>query len=118
MIRHLLITLGIAVLLCSGCRTKVVEYKTDSSGHLHYVGTLTPDESWKQIEKARIDAEVAGEHPDAGKQTWKEYWQWSYKDIRLNPGPPPWHSTDFKTADDMVRWIERQRSARGLPPYN
>jgi hypothetical protein len=106
-----------AALLCTGCSTKVVEYKTDSSGHIHYVGTFTKDQVWEQEETSDIDDEVAGKHPWAGISTWREYWRWRYANIRRYH-MPDWKSTEFKNADDMVRWIEQQRTAKGLPSYD
>jgi hypothetical protein len=118
MIRHLFIILGMTSLVCIGCSTKVTEFQVDSSGHFRKVGTFTEDESFKRGVEHEIDAEIAGQHPWSGKKTWEEYWRWRYKDIRLDPGPPPWHSTEFKNSEDMVRYIEQRRVARGLPPYD
>lgn len=117
-IRHFLTALCLAVVISTGCTTRVTEYQVDSSGHLRKVGMFTPDESWKRTEEERIEAEVAGAMPEAGKKTWREYWEWSYTNIRRNPGPPPWKPTEFKTADEMVHWIEQRRAARLLPPYD
>src|SRR5438552_16222482 len=43
------------------------EYTLDSHGGVTSVETLTPDESWKRTEDRRIEAELAGRKPEAGK---------------------------------------------------
>lgn len=96
----------------------VVEYAPESSGRYHRSFRLsTEDAEWKRTEERRVEAEVAGEHPEAGKQNWREYWRWTYENIRRHPGPA-WKHSEFKTADDIVRWIEQHRAARGLPAYD
>src|SRR5882724_2917570 len=84
----------------------------------HKRGDTHPDESWKRTEDRRIEAELAGRKPEAGKTTWREYWKWSYTNIRRHPGPPAWKPTQFKNGDEMVAYIEDRRKARGLPAYN
>src|SRR5205823_9882638 len=74
----------------AGCSNTVTEYTLDSHGGVTSVETLTPDESWKRTEDRRIEAELAGRKPEAGKTTWREYWKWSYTNIRRHPGPPAW----------------------------
>jgi len=101
-----------------GCSSTVTEYTFDSHSRVTSVQKLTPDESWKGAEDGRVAAEIAGQKPEAGKKTWREYWKWSYANIRRQPGPPPWKPTQFKNAEEMVSYIETQRKARGLPAYD
>ncbi len=96
----------------------MTEYTLDSDRRVTRVEKLTPDESWKRTEDRRIEAELAGKSPEAGKKTWREYWRWSFENIRRHPGPPPWKPTQFRTADEMVSYIEMRRKARGLPAYD
>ena len=107
-----------ALLAMCGCSNSVTEFTLDSGGRVTHVEKLTPDESWKRTEDKRIEAELAGRSPEAGKKTWREYWKWSYENIRRNPGSPPWKPTEFKSAEEMVAYIERRRKERGLPPYD
>ena len=116
MTRYHLVALAVIVLSTLGCTTRVTEFTVDGGG-LHKVGTFTQDESWKRLELGRIDSELAGGQPEAGIKTWREYWKWTYANIRRYP-TPAWKSAEFKTADDMVRYIERCRAAKGLPAYD
>ena len=102
----------------AGCSNTVTEYTLDSHGGVTSVETLTPDESWKRTEDRRIEAELAGRKPEAGKTTWREYWKWSYTNIRRHPGPPAWKPTQSKNGDEMVAYIEDRRKARGLQAYD
>ena len=102
--------------LIAGCADRVVEYKSDSSGHVHYVGTFTEEESWKQIVESNIDREKAGERPDGGSATWEQDWQNWYANIRHHPSVG-FKSADLKTPEDMVTYMKQRRIARGLPPY-
>ena len=112
--------LTICILVCSlhvGCSDKVSEYRVDASGKMTYMGSFTEEENWKRSQQRKIDAEAAGEHPFNGKETWREYWQWRYALLRENP-KPYYKSTQIKTCEDEIRWIEQQRTAKGLPPYD
>lgn len=107
----------LAAMITTGCSNHVAEYQIDRNGRVRKTGTFTPDEAWKRTEEQRIEAEIAGNNPEAGIKTWRDYLQWSYTNIRRNP-KPPWKPTQFKTTDEMVQWIEDRRIARGLPPYD
>jgi hypothetical protein len=111
---------AIIFIVCSslivGCANRVVEYHSDNSGHLHYVGTFTEEESWKQIVEQTIDREVAGERPDGGFATWKKSWQNWYANIRRLPGVG-FKSADLKTPQDMVSYMKQRRIARGLSSF-
>ena len=101
-----------------GCSNTVTQYTLDERRRITKIERLTPDESWKRTEDERIEAELAGKSPEAGKKTWREYWKWSYVNIRREPGPPPWKPTQFKNAEEMVAYIETRRKTRGLPAYD
>jgi hypothetical protein len=115
---HRAVVISILLAGVVGCSSTVTEYSLDSHGNITSVLKLTPDDSWKRTEDGRIAAEVAGRKPEAGKKTWREYWKWSYTNIRREPGPPPWKPTQFKNAEEMVAYIETHRKARGLPAYD
>jgi hypothetical protein len=115
---HQVFAISVLSIGCVGCSSTVTQYRLDSQGNVMSVQKLTPDESWKRTEDDRIAAEVAGREPEAGIKTWREYWKWSYKNIRRDPGPPPWKPTQFKNAEEMVAYIEEHRKARGLPAYD
>jgi len=112
--------IAIIFIVCSflvvGCADRVVEYQSDNSGHLHYVGTFTEEESWKQIVERTIDREVAGERPDGGFATWEKSWQNWYANIRHLPSVG-FKSADLKTPEDMVSYMKQRRITRRLPPY-
>ncbi|HEY5041511.1 MAG TPA: hypothetical protein VIK53_05855 [Verrucomicrobiae bacterium] len=111
-----LILLSVCSFVIAGCADRVVEYQSDSSGHVHYVGTFTEEESWKQIVESTIDREKAGERPDGGFATWEQDWQNWYANIRRTQ-KMIFKSDDLKTPEDMVTYMKQRRIARGLPPY-
>jgi hypothetical protein len=115
---HRIAILSLLSVTTMGCSSTVTEYRLDSHRRVTSVQKLTPDESWKHTEDDRIAAEAAGRKPDAGIKTWREYWKWSYRNIRREPGPPAWKPTQFGNAEEMVAYIETQRKARGLPAYD
>ena len=118
MTAHRLVALSILSAGLIGCSSTVIEYSLDSHGKVTGVQRLSPDDSWKRTEDERIAAEAAGRKPEAGIKTWREYWKWSYTNIRRDPGPPPWKPTQFKNAEEMVAYIKEHRKARGLPAYD
>jgi hypothetical protein len=111
---------SIIFIVCSflivGCADRVVEYQSDNSGHLHYVGTFTEEETWKQTVERMIDREVAGERPDGGIATWEKFWQNWYANIRHSPNVY-FKSADLKTPEDMVSYMKQRRISRGLPTF-
>lgn len=50
--------------------------------------------------------EVAGQPPDAAAETWHDYWQWRFKNIRKCANDP----------DAQIEYITRRRAELGLPP--
>ena len=103
--------------LLTGCAQTVTEYRPDSDGRYHKVGTFTPEESWKREVNECIAQEKAGTLKKASYKTVKQYWQTWYRDIRSNPDPG-WKSAEFRTSEDMVTYMKQRRSEAGLPTYD
>jgi len=114
--RQIVITSFFVGFLLVGCSSNFNEYRVDENGQMTKVGSFTGDELWKRLVDESISKELAGEKPEAGSSTWKDYWRGWYADIRLHP-KPAWKPSDFKTSKDMVTYIKQQRAAKGLPTY-
>ena len=78
--------------------------------------TLSEDEYWKERVDERIAAEIKKEKPEAGYDTWQNYWRWWYSVLRRKK-KPPFKSQTFKTSEEMVIYIKEKRHAKGLPTY-
>ncbi|HEY6070827.1 MAG TPA: hypothetical protein VIU85_05565 [Chthoniobacterales bacterium] len=91
------------------------EYSTDPGGRTS-MKTVTEEEYWKERVDERIAAEIAKEKPEAGYDTWQNYWRWWYSVLRKKK-KVPFKSADFKTPEDMVNYIKEKRRAKGLPTY-
>ena len=115
--RRVIAVLLMATLLpaCEIHRRTIREYNTDTSGHVS-VTNVTEDEYWKERVHERIAAEIAHEKPEAGYDTWQNYWRWWYSVLRRKK-KPAYKSREFRTSDDMVNYIKEQRRAKGLPTY-
>ena len=116
--RQLTIGLLLAATFLSGCdihRRTIREYNTDSSGRTTSKN-VTEEEYWKEKVDERIAAEIAKEKPEAGYDTWQNYWRWWYSVLRRKK-KPPFKSDSFKTSDEMVTYIKDKRRAKGLPTY-
>jgi len=100
---------------CSIHRPTIREYQTDTGGHTS-VKNVTEEEYWKERVDERIAAEIAKEKPEAGYDTWQNYWRWWYSVLRRKK-KPPFKSNEFKTSADMVNYIKDKRRAKGLPTY-
>jgi hypothetical protein len=110
------LTVSCLALSLSGCMP-VVEYTPDSSGQYHRSFRLsTEDAEWKRTVESRIQAQIAGQPPDIKGETWPQLWRNWYAGIRKYPGPV-WKHSQFKTSEDMVRYMKEQRRAHGLPTY-
>ena len=92
------------------------EYNTDRSGHVS-VTNVTEDAYWKERVDERIAAEMAHEKPEAGYDTWQNYWRWWYSVLRRKR-KPAYKSQEFRTSEDMVNYIKDRRRAKGLPTYD
>ena len=112
----------IAILLLAtffpGCaihKPTIREYQTDQTGRTS-MKTVTEEEYWKERVDERITAEIKKEKPEAGYDTWQNYWRWWYSVLRRKK-KLPFKSDDFKTSEDMVNYIKEKRRAKGLPTY-
>jgi len=115
--RRLIAILLLAALLpaCDVHRRTIREYHTDQGGRVS-VSNVTEDEYWKEKVDERIAAEIEKEKPEAGYDTWQNYWRWWYSVLRRKK-KPPFKSESFKTSADMVTYIKEKRRAKGLPTY-
>ena len=100
---------------CDLHRRTIREYRTDRAGAVS-VNNVTEDQYWKERVDERIAAEIAHEKPEAGYDTWQNYWRWWYSVLRRKK-KPAYKSREFKTSEDMVIYIKEKRRARGLPTY-
>jgi hypothetical protein len=81
------------------------------------VGHSYDDDAWKRLIDSRISEEAAGKRsPPHSRLTWKEYWTSSYDVIRNSPGLP-WKPSQFRTKEEMIRYIKDGLKAHGLPTY-
>jgi hypothetical protein len=115
--RRLIAVLLVASVLpaCEIHHQTIREYNTDQSGHTS-MRNVTEDQYWKERVDERIAAEVAHEKPEAGYDTWQNYWRWWYSVLRRKK-KAPFKSQEFKTSEDMVNYIKDKRRAKGLPTY-
>ena len=100
---------------CAIHRPTIREYQTDTGGHTS-VKNVTEEEYWKERVDERIAAEIAKEKPEAGYDTWQNYWRWWYSVLRRKK-KPPFKSESFKSSADMITYIKEKRRAKGLPTY-
>ncbi len=101
--------------LLIGCTQRVIEYRADPESGVS-VSKLSQDEYWKRQVDDHIKAEVAGQQPEAGYETWREYYQWWYGVLRRK-SKPTWKSREFKTSEDLVNYIKEKRRVKGLRGY-
>ena len=99
----------------TSCAQRVIEYRADPESGVT-VSKLTQDEYWKRHVDDHIRAELAGQEPEAGYETWREYYQWWYGVLRRK-SKPTWKSREFKTSEDLVNYIKERRRAKGLRSY-
>jgi len=115
--RRIIVLLLVATLL-AGCaihRPTIREYHTDQAGQIN-VSNVTEEQYWKERVDERIAAEIAKEKPEAGYDTWQNYWRWWYSVLRRKK-KTPFKSDEFKRSEDLVNYIKEQRRAKGLPTY-
>ena len=101
--------------LLIGCEQRLVEYRSEPASGAS-ISTLTQDEYWKRQVDDHIAAELAGQEPEAGYATWREYYEWWYGVLRRK-ARPPWKSREFKISEDLVNYIKERRRAKGLRSY-
>jgi len=116
-LRRVIAVLLVAAFLpaCEIHRRTIREYHTDQAGHVSF-SNVTEDQYWKERVDERIAAEIAKEKPEAGYDTWQNYWRWWYSVLRRKK-KPAFKSQEFKTSEDMVNYIKQKRRAKGLPTY-
>ena len=112
-----LIALLLAAALLVGCfgRRTIREYRTEEGGRVS-VTNVTEEQYWKERVDERIVAEIAKEKPEAGYDTWQNYWRWWYSVLRRKK-KMPFKSDEFKKPEDMVNYIKERRRAKRLPTY-
>ena len=90
------------------------------SGVVHaepaYTGKLD-DDAWKRHIETQARRQGAGQKPPCHDNCdWKSYWVGWYDEIRISSGLP-WPGSEFKTHEDMIRYIKNRLKAHGLPTY-
>jgi hypothetical protein len=115
--RRIIAALLVATFLpaCDIHRRTIREFHTDQAGHTSMTN-VTEDQYWKERVDERIAAEIAHEKPEAGYDTWQNYWRWWYSVLRRKK-KAAFKSQEFKTSEDMVNYIKEKRRAKGLPTY-
>jgi hypothetical protein len=114
--RRIIVLLLVATLVV-GCGTHrtIREYRTDDAGRTT-MNNVTEEQYWKEKVDERIAAEIAKEKPEAGYESWQNYWRWWYSVLRRKK-KPPFKSDQFKKSEDLVNYIKEKRRAKGLPTY-
>jgi len=114
--RRIIALLLVAIFMvgCGGHRT-IREYRTDQGGRVS-VTNVSEEQYWKERVDERIAAEIAKEKPEAGYDTWQNYWRWWYSVLRRKK-KMPFESDEFKKPEDMVNYIKERRRAKRLPTY-
>src|ERR1700758_4459766 len=98
--RRIVVLLLVTTLLlgCEIHRRTIREYRTEQGGRVS-VANVTEEQYWKERVDERIAAEIAKEKPEAGYDTWQNYWRWWYRVLRRKK-KPPFKSDEFKTSED------------------
>jgi len=115
--RRIIALLLVAALVvgCSGRGRTIREYRTEEGGRVS-VTNVSEEQYWKERVDERIAAEIAKEKPEAGYDTWQNYWRWWYSVLRRKK-KMPFKSGELRRPDDMVNYIKEKRRAKGLPTY-
>ena len=93
-------------------------YHYDRKTGLTRAGRFSFDDIFKQLVDQRIADELAHRGPDyRTAASTREAWNNWYRSIRQKP-KPTWQSSEFKTSEDLVRFIKQRRRARGLATYD
>jgi TonB family protein len=80
---------------------------------------VTADQLFKDVVDQRIADELAHRGPDyRAPETARKAWQNWYRIIRYEQRVGNWHSAEFRTGEDAIRYIEQKRRAKGLPTYD
>src|SRR3982750_2718780 len=96
--RRIIGLLLVATLLigCGSHRT-IRQYRTDEAGRTT-VSNVSEEQYWKERVDERIAAEIAKEKPEAGYDTWQNYWRWWYSVLRRKK-KPQFKSDEFKRSE-------------------
>jgi hypothetical protein len=115
--QRIIVLLLVATLLmgCAIHPRTIREYRTDAGGRTT-MNNVTEEQYWKERVDERIAAEIAKEKPEAGYDSWQNYWRWWYSVLRRKK-KPPFKSEQFKKSEDLVNYIKEKRRAKGLPTY-
>jgi hypothetical protein len=115
--QRIIVLLLVATLLmgCAIHPRTIREYRTDEGGRTT-MNNVTEEQYWKERVDERIAAEIAKEKPEAGYDSWQNYWRWWYSVLRRKK-KPPFKSEQFKKSEDLVNYIKEKRRAKGLPTY-
>jgi len=93
-------------------------YHYDRKTGLTRAGRFSFDDIFKQLVDQRIADELAHRGPDyRTPASTREAWNNWYRSMRQKP-KPAWQSSEFKTSEDLVRYIKQRRRARGLATYD
>jgi hypothetical protein len=75
------------------------------------------EQAWKRLIEQRANQQKTGQKvPHSRGFTWEDYWISTYTLLRHSQRLP-WKGSEFKTSEDMVRYIKRRLKAHGLPTY-
>src|SRR5262245_52093230 len=75
------------------------------------------DDAWKHLIDEQIGRQAAGEtRPEGRDISWPQYWTAWYQGIRDSSGLPS-PTSEFKSKEDMIRYIKQRLKAHGLPTY-
>src|SRR5256886_14369318 len=115
--RHLIATLLLAALLpaCDVHRRTIREYHTDQGGRVS-VSNVTEEEYWKERVDERIAAEIAKEKPEAGYDTWQNYWRWGGSVFRREK-KTPFKTNEFQKAAGKGNYIQKKRRAKRISTH-
>ncbi len=107
-----------ALMAQSGKPATGTVYHYDGKTGLTRTGRFSMDDIFKQLVDERIADELAHRGPDyRTPATTKEAWQNWYRILR-HERTVGWQSSEFKTSNDLIRYIRQRRHARGLPTYD
>src|SRR5437762_6329447 len=106
--RRIIVVLLVATLLmgCEIHRRTIREYHTDRAGQIN-VSNVTEEQYWKEGVDERIAAEIAKEKPEAGYDTWQNYWRWGYSGVRRKK-KTPFKCDELKRSEELVNYIKAQ----------
>src|SRR5207244_12472656 len=107
--RRIIVVLLVATLLmgCEIHRRTIREYHTDRAGQIN-VSNVTEEQYWKERVDERIAAELAKEKPEAGDDTWQNYWRGWYGVLRRKK-KTPLTSDESKRSEDLENYIKQQQ---------